>query len=474
MKSRVPLAGYIAVILLYWVFIPFFLVTLPAPVGNPIVSNVFFSKFVLDTGLTIFLVAALAFSRMMFIGSDLENLLITGVSKWRLTRGIFLFIIAFVSPLILLFSRALLLLPLSFSVPYEFLISGTFMLYFIFIFTAILSIVLGFDRSFYFVFVVSMLNFSNLVGNPVSMGNIDSPLYTAGFLAFLAVLISVAAVLVVSISREGYAPYRLARKRKAELVRTPIDFSGSDPHKASKRLGYSLTLSSVANNTSVRGPRYARISTRRELLFLAALNIALAAALIYIFHTPIGATNGAIGDTVIIYGSVFTAMINWSMISMSLAQERIWLMGSTIGGRLFLRNHVLSKSLLFATLMLPSLIPPIGMAIMGHPLFLRLGLFFAGTLALLAFPASVLGLYISGFILPEQFVKNEMPFAGTLSLFVISIPMIFTLIAGLVSYFYIWFLPASAAAMYALAIIFLMNPGLHDRIFHSLVSRRFI
>ncbi len=124
--------------------------------------------------------------------------------------------------------------------------------------------------------------------------------------------------------------------------------------------------------------------------------------------------------------------------------------------------------------MIPSLIPLLGMAIIGHPLFLKLGLILSLTLVTMAFPASVLGLYISGFLLPEQYVRNEMPPTGTLSFFVISLPLIFSLVAGFVSYFYIPFLAVSAGVMYVLAIFFLINNGFNQKVFHSLVLRRFI
>ncbi len=474
MKSRVPLAGYILVLLLYFFFLPGFSSTFANPNLAIFASMTFISKVLLDAGLSIFLLISLAFSRMFFIGSDLENLLITGVSKWKLTSGIFLFLVVLATPLVLLGDRVIILFPLSYNVPGVFLGYGTLLLYFMFIFMAMLSLVLGFDRSLYVIIVVSLLNFSNLIGNPFSMGNLDSSMYLWGSAAFAAVLASVLALLVVSISREGYAPYRIARKRRREFVKTPFDFSGMKPHKASFTLGFSLTFSSLVNNNSPRGPRYSRFRTSKELAYLIIFNVGLSALLVYLYHTAIGHSDGSLGDTLIIYSSVFVEMIIWSMVSISFSHERIWLLGSTIGGRSFIKNYVLSKSALLSALMLPSLIPLLAMAIIGHPLFLRLGVLIAVTLVVLSYPAAVLGLYISGYLLPEQYVRNEMPVSGTLSFFIISVPLLFALVAGVVSYFYVWFLPSSAAAMGVVAAILVLNNRFNDRTFRSLVLRRFL
>ena len=444
---------------------------------NPFVSSNasgFVSRILLDAGITFFLVISLIFNRIFFIASDLENLLITGVNKWRLTSGIFLFIVILATPFILLFSRGLPIFFLAYNVPAPILNLETFVLFFTFIATAILSLVLGLDRSFYVVLLVSLLNFSNLAGNPLSMGNVDSSQYLQGFIASIAVAIALFVTLLLSIKKEGYAPYRLARKRRSELIKHPIDFSGLTPHKSSFKLGFALNFSSANSYSSARGPRYSRISAVGAIRVMIIFNVALSAILIFLFHTPFLSTNGAPGDFIIIYSVVISGVFIWSMVSMALAQERIWLMGSTIGGRIFLRNLVLSKSTLLWLVMLPFLIPFLAMGITGHPLFLKFGLYFTFTVVALAFPASVLGLFISGFLLPEQFVKNEMPESGTISFIIISIPMFFVVIASFISYFIPLFLLASAIVIYALAIFCLMSNSLHQRVFTSLVYRRFI
>lgn len=474
MKSRVPLAGYIITLLMYMFFLPTFFGTFSLQLPALSVTNVSFSRILLDSSLIIFLSISLVFSRVFFIISDLENLLITGVSRWRVTGGVFIFLVVFASPLVLIISRIILLFPLSFNVPYVILDLGTFLLYFTFIFTAMLSITLGFDKSFYFVLAVSLLNFSNLIGNPVSMGNLDSSLYLWGLIAFIVVILAALGTLIASISKEGYAPYRIARKRKSELVREPLDFTGKGPAKAPFWLGFWLSFSIAGNASSARGSRFSRVSTKRTLAVEVAFNLILSVVLVFLFHTSIGSTNGGAGDVIVIYSFVFTGLFGWGNAAMSLSQERVWLMGSTIGGKEFLKSHVLSKSALFTSLMLPSLVPLLAMAIIGHPLFLRFGLFINGTFVLLAFPASVLGIYISGFMLPEQYVRNEMPVSGTLSFFIISIPLVFAFIAGFIAYFYLLFLPVAAAVLYALAVVCLNSTRLQGRAFHSLVYRRFI
>ena len=420
------------------------------------------------------MLASLAFSRIFFIGSDLENLLITGVSRWRLSVGIFLFLVLLASPMILIFDRGLLIIPLAFEVPQPIFNSATLMLYLLFIFLTMLSLTLGVDRSTVAVLFVSLLDFSNLVGNPFSIGSIDSAQFAWGFVALSAVIFILLATLLVSIQREGYAPYRMSRKRKKELVRSPMDFSGIEPHKSSFRLGLSLSFSSVVNNTSPRGPRSARIRTSRALLALLSFNVILALLIVFLFHSSIGSTNGAPGDLLIMLSSFYTSLVLWTFVSISFSQERLWLLGSTIGGRLFLINHIKSKASLFSILMLPSIIPVLAMALIGHPLFLRFGFFVAVTQVILAFPSAALALYISGFLLPEQYIRSEMPASGSLNFLVIAMPVIFSIVAGIVSYFNAWFLLASALVMYSLVLAFLSSPRFNDRVFNDMVSRRFI
>ena len=253
-----------------------------------------------------------------------------------------------------------------------------------------------------------------------------------------------------------------------------MNFTGTVPDKTSFRLGFSLTFTTFVNNTSARGARYTRISTKKALILLISFNTLLALALIYLFSTPIGSTNGTTGDATVIYDCIFTWVILWNLIVLSLSQERIWLLGSTIGGIRFIQNHVLSKSAVFTVLTLPTLIPFIGMAVIGHPLFLKLGFIFCVTLVTLAFPASIVGLYIAAFMLPEQYVRSEMPVAGVLSLFIISIPMLYVLSATIVSYLYLPFLLGSIAGMYAIAIFLLSRREFHQKAFRSLVFRRFV
>ena len=476
MKSRVPLAGYIALILLYWFLLPTLLLTFGAPESSIQISasKVFLSKVFFDAGITIFLFMSLIFSRIFFIGSDLENLLITGVGRWRLTSGIFLFLVIFTTPIILLFARVLILFLVSASVPGAVLGLGTLLLYVIFIMLAMLSLVLGSDRTLLAIGLISVLNFTNLVGNPISMGNLDSTRFFFGSVAFAGVFLGVLAILLFSVSRKGYVPYMFVRKRRRELVTKPMNFTGTVPEKTSFRLGFSLTFTTFVNNMSARGARYTRISTKRALILLISFNTVLALLLIYLFSTPIGSTNGTTGDATVIYACIFTWVILWNLIVLSLSQERIWLLGSTIGGIRFIQNHVLSKSAVFTVLTLPTLIPFIGMAVMGHPLFLKLGFIFCVTLVTLSFPASIIGLYIAAFMLPEQYVRSELPVAGVLSLFIISIPMLYVMSAAIVTYLYLPFLFGSIAGMYGIAIFLLSRREFHWRAFRSLVFRRFV
>lgn len=474
MKSRVPLGGYIAVILMYWMAIPTVFITFEGSGPTIFSSTGFPANTIQDAAFTVFLLISLIFSRIFFIPSDLENLLITGVSRWKLTGGIFFFIVLLVSPIILIADRLTLIFPLSFNVPAAFMGMETLLLYFTFILTAMLAISVGFDRALLAVFLISLLNFSSLIGNPLTMGNVGTSMYLWGLAASALLLLAILTALFFSVSKVGYAPYRIVRKRRKELVTDPIDFAGRRPERTSFRLGLLITFTIMSNYTSARGPRYSRIRTKRGGLYLLLVNVVIAVALVYLFHTPIGSTNGATGDMVLIYASFFTSLIIWNMVSLSLSQERIWLLGSTIGDTRFIRNHVLAKSLLLTILLAPTLIPLAGMAIIGHPLFLKLGTDITVTLVVLAFPSSVFGLYISGFLLQEQYVRNDMPPSGTLSFFVISLPFIFTLVAGIVTYFYMPFLLASAAVMYAVAIFLLLNDGFQQKVFHSLVYRRFV
>ena len=185
------------------------------------------------SSLRLFLFMSLIFSRIFFIGSDLENLLISGVGRWRLTSGIFLFLVIFTTPIILLFARVLILFLVSASVPGAVLGLGTLLLYVIFIMLAMLSLVMGSDRTLLAVGLISVLNFTNLVGNPISMGNLDSTQFFFGSVAYAGVFLGVLARLLFSVSRKGYAPYRLVRKRRRELVTKPMNFTGRVPEKSS-------------------------------------------------------------------------------------------------------------------------------------------------------------------------------------------------------------------------------------------------
>lgn len=81
MKSRAPLAGYIAVILMYWALTPTIFLTFVLVNGPPAPLDPFAAKVLADAGISIFLAIALILSRIFFISSDLENLLLTGISK---------------------------------------------------------------------------------------------------------------------------------------------------------------------------------------------------------------------------------------------------------------------------------------------------------------------------------------------------------------------------------------------------------
>lgn len=277
--------------------------------------------------------------------------------------------------MIIIFDRAVLLFPLDFPVPGAVVDSANFFLYFIFIVTAMLSLVVGLEKALYLVGFISLLNFSNLIGSPLSMGNLDNSLYLWGILTFAIVLALLMTIFLTAVARTGYAPYRIVRKRKNELARHPIDFTVKEGWKISFRIGMSVTFSTFVNNASSRGPRFSRIGTKRSMVFLPVLNSILALFVVYIYQS-ISMQFGLIGDFIIAVDSAYTFIFVWNIVSMSFSQERIWLLGSTLGRRRFLGNHILSKSLIAAMLMLPTLIPSLTMEIIGHSLFLRFGLFF--------------------------------------------------------------------------------------------------
>lgn len=474
MKSRVSLSGYIGLLFLYMAFLPAAFVS--SSVGSTLTAPYpFYANLLRSFLFSAVFIFPLIISRFLFIRSDMDNLLIYGVPRYQLFFSLLIFSSILLFPILMVMINAAQLLTLTYHVPVWTVPAGSIMLV---LTSMVLSIITNTGKGrfgFYAIIAVSLLNFSNLIGNPVSIASLDTGNYLYGIIAEVVILAASFGLAAYSIRKYGYLPSLVTRWGRPSTVRKTMNFKGKTGKRAAFRLNFFTNFTVSGNNMgSSNGRLNVRISLYTQCLGIGLFSAALSAFIIY------GAKNLSFGNGVPLFGFpvviflILGTELVYIFTAMSIANERLWIGMATLGNAGYLRQHINAKGLSALASLSPLLIVPASAILFGYagdlmPVIL-ITLYFLGSI----YPAIVISQIIAAYLFPEQMDEGFTPGRGVFQRFVILIPFGYMVGSALYGLFNLEYLLWSFIGMILISIYLLASRKVMETASFSLIKRGFV
>ena len=276
-----------------------------------------------------------------------------------------------------------------------------------------------------------LLNLSYLLGNPLSPAAISGGNWAFGLISQVLMLALWAVIATTSLRINSVGTLYFMGRNRRELVRSPLDFGG---RKGIRSFSYFLrTLGvSTSRNSSVFRFRY------RTIIFINS-GITLWSCFLYLAYPSVILPYLSVIILIIIYINSFMA----SFAIFRLRYEKLWISWAPFKHTKETRNYILSQAwtifLLFAPLLLYAAVfsffpyNPESIFLFNASSTEGMAIIY---LVLVMFPASLLSIFLTTIVPPEQ-VRDDFlttPAIGTSLVSVI--PILYVYISALVGLYY--------------------------------------
>lgn len=472
MKTRVSVAGYVGLLLLYLIFIPSAVIssTIPARVVFP---SAFYGKLLLDTGISVMILFTSLIGRFVLIRSDVDNLLNYGVTQSRLFLSLFTFILIMVFPFLLVGGNVGQILTASFPVPTYLVLPSTVALIFISILISLFLLSRKGRIANYLFILISLLDFSNLIGNPFSMGNIATSQYIAGEVAVAAVLTLLTVLSYFTTMKDGFSP-NITRRRYIDSVKRPIELKGRTGTRAAFMMGLLLNFTVGRNMYNPTANLPTRFSLRGQMIVTGVLATVLTVIYVYIsvylYNDPVA----FMAFLLFILVEIMVAEFAYIFTFASMAHERLWIGFTAVGNLPFFRNHIIAKGLNATLTMAPMAIFPISLTVLGFESIFPSVVFSAVYLCVSIFPSAVISQILSAYLFPEQIRENSLPSRGVVQRFVILIPFFFMVFSALYAFLNLEYLIWATIGTYLVFILLFINTRVLENASWSMIKKGFV
>lgn len=439
----------------------------------------FYGKLLIDSVISFIILFTILVSRTVYVLSDRENLFNFGVPRRRLFRSIFIFELILLAPVQIFFLGVIQVLAASYPVPGAYIPASIFIIMPTTILLSILFASRGYAPSMALFGITSAIDFSNLLGNPFSMGSIASSDYMYAMVTCIAFLVLSFAYAYRSVILKGFQFASSITTDKKAVIKHPMDMSQKKGRDAIFRFWFHISPLLTNNRKNTRINKAGRVTFLRLLILVSSLSVLMSAVLAYAWITYVqGHTQqfllsflmGYFGGLtlILVYAFVLGASFN------SIAHERLWISLGAIKNNQSLRLHTLARSASASLSLLPLLIVPLALYFLGLNSYALQFFYTFSFAAFSTFPAMFLSQVISAFLSTEQIMDDTIPQQGVLMKLAALGPLFAVLIAMLFGIFTPIVLLFVSVGLIALALPLLFSDGVFDKAALSLIKRGFI
>lgn len=469
------LAGLILLLLSYVVLVPStFLVIITMINFAPMIS-VLYSKLILDTALSALGLMFILVGRSSLITADKDNLLAFGVKRRRMFSSFSLYVLLLVTPYFIFAAEFVEVVGRSYPLSAAYTLLPIAILLPAFIFLSVLTITRGTNYSFGILAVLTAINFSNLIGNPFSVGNISTPNYIYGLVAGAVFLVFTFYLALSSSIKLGFSKIILSADYRKAVVKSPIDFMERKGLQAHFWLW--LWIGPIFRNIRSGNIHVSatRVTFGRQVIYNSAIFIIVALMIIFSprYYGPGTSPFSFLFVFISTYGFVIAFTISFGPSFNSISHERLWVsLGSMVNGP-SVRTHLIARSMATFITILPALLTPFVLAIAG--LWSYFSIYFYYTLLLTAgsFPAIFITQVINTYLSPEQITDDTIPQQGVLVKFIGFIPELFLLISSVIGIFFHYYLIWAFAVLLIFFLPLLFSRSIFDNAATSMLKRGF-
>ncbi|MCL6089583.1 MAG: hypothetical protein M1393_00885 [Candidatus Thermoplasmatota archaeon] len=324
-------------------------------------------------------------------------------------------------------------------------------------------------HSWALILLLTVFSFSAIIGNPYSIGSIisGSPYVSSAITISISLLVFLAAT--HSFDKVSYGRFRYQGSGGSREVRKMIDFSG----KKGIRAIYHFNLSET-HGISVARLRRGKIDNSGRLptsLFFAISTVI--SIFIVVERTVFSGFPTLVFVYPAIYPTIYLFVIVELLLSLSIANERLWVSFNSMPPHISSRHYLISRSLVPWIVFLPLMLSASYLYMAQHLLIFQFffNLFLFGYIIL--FPFTVIMVYVSALTFPVQmkddFNSNEL----SISTLILMLPFSVFIITGIIAAFAPLFFIISIIAWYLAGIIILAPKRIISRIFSSMSERGF-
>lgn len=442
------------------------------------VTSTLYRRLAIDSLITAMALGSLPIGRSVFILSDRSNLLSFGVDRIRLLKGfsIFLFILGF--PIFIIFTAFSEGIALTYPVSLGFELPSVFVLFPALIFLSLYGLSRGPKHGKRVILLIGVLNFSNLLGNPFSMGNIFTSNYLYALVVEAVFLVSISFLAFRSARDYGFSYGMTMENDKKVVIRHPLEMKERRGVRSEFRFWF--LLSPMYSNVRRDGQNLSvlRSTLSTQLIINSALFTSLSVVLVYLreFSSPTVKASAAGVFLVFfaVYGIIFSMILSYAPLFNSISHDRLWISLGSIKNATALRTHLLAKSLASVLLTAPVLILTFSLAIIRESVFGVSILYPSIFLVAAMFPSMVASQVITAYLSPEQVHDDTIPQQGFLWRLASTMPELFVLFSALIGMFYPVYLIWAFVALLVISMPLLFSSRVFEREAFSMIKRGFV
>ncbi len=467
-------AGLVGIVLMYLLMVPSaLLLTFTAPQLQPVLTE-FQSKILMDSVISAVLLLLALIARSLVVRSDAENLFSFGTERKRIFRAFMIFELILIGPIFFFLEGAVSLFAQSYHVPAGFLPLSTLVLLISGLLISGILISKGTDYAMGIVGILTLADFTNLIGNPVSMGSISTHDYLYSIVAFLALFAALLALAGRTLKRHPFEFALSLGKDSKSVIRHPIDMGGISGDRANFRMWFKIGPYTSRSHQSGTVGKARRLSLTFRLASVVVSSGLISYLLLFILgdqtaYNPLSfLIVYPIGFAVVLY--FFASFLPVDSIS----HERLWISLGSLENRRAIRDHILARASSSALISVPLLIVP-AVLYFGHQQAIAGDAFIMALfLCISAFPTVFVSQVISLFVSPEQIMDDTVPQQGIIMKLAELVPHFFLISTAIVGIFFHPFLLLGALALFAVALPFILGTRFLDKAPFSLIRRGFM